>query len=186
MNDLSKNKILISPIGVHEPLILQQMGENISKVFNYSVEIRQLLDNIEFAFSKKRNQYNSTIILDKLSGLLVSDYSKVIAICDKDLFIPVLTYVFGEAQLNGKSCIISTYRLRDSTAPTGTSIFAERLIKEAVHELGHTFNIRHCPDKSCVMHYCRSLQDVDNKNIWMCNYCSVFLEDEKKKDRKKV
>ena len=57
----------------------------------------------------------------------------------------------------------------------------ERIIKEAVHELGHTFSIRHCSDSSCVMHYCRSLNDVDNKKIRMCRYCSVMLEDEKKR-----
>ena len=57
----------------------------------------------------------------------------------------------------------------------------ERVIKEAVHELGHTFNIRHCSDSSCVMHYCRSLNDVDNKKTGLCRYCNIMLEDEKKR-----
>ena len=154
------------------------MGESISGIFNCQVEVFHLLDTIEFAFSPERNQYNSTMILEKLSKLAPSDCLKLIAICNKDLFIPVLTYVFGEAQLDGKSCIVSTYRLKENIDPIDPEIkLAERLIKEAVHELGHTFNIRHCPDKSCVMHYCHSLQDVDNKDIRMCRYCSVFLED---------
>lgn len=182
MTDLSQNKILISPIGIDEPSLLEQLGEKVAGIFGYSVNICELLKDIEFAYSPERNQYNSTLIINKLSETAPADYLKVIAICKKDLFIPILTYVFGEAQLNGRSCVVSIYRLKDTKAilnPEG--VFTERVIKEAVHELGHTFSIRHCSDNTCVMHYCRSLGDVDNKKIQMCRYCNIMLEDERKR-----
>ena len=182
MNDLPQNKILISPIGIDEPSLLEQLGEKVSGIFGYRINICEFLNDLEFAYSPERHQYNSTLIINRLSETVPSDYLKVIAVCKKDLFIPILTYVFGEAQLNGRACIVSLYRLKDTRAvlnPEG--VFAERIIKEAVHELGHTFSIRHCSDSSCVMHYCRSLNDVDNKKIRMCRYCSVMLEDEKKR-----
>ena len=156
-------------------------------IFKYPVNVCCLLDDIEFAFSYERKQYNSTVILERLSDLAPDDSLKVIAVCEKDLFIPILTYVFGEAQLRGRSCIVSTYRLKDTAAIINPeSIFTDRVIKEAVHELGHTFNIRHCPDKACVMHYCRSLNDVDSKDIRMCRYCNAMLEDEKKRIEKEL
>ena len=187
MTDPAKSKILISPVGIEEPSLLGQLGEKVAAIFGYPVNICGLFDDIEFAFSPERHQYNSTLILNRLSETAPADYLKILAVCRKDLFIPILTYVFGEAQLNGKACIVSIYRLKDTRAfinPEG--VFAERVIKEAVHELGHTFNIRHCSDSSCVMHYCRSLGDVDHKKIEMCRYCSVMLDDERKRIEKRL
>lgn len=181
MTSLLENKIIISPIGINDPYLIETVGKRILDIFRYPVTSCSLLDDIEFAFSHERKQYNSTVILEKLSGIAPDDSLKIIAICEKDLFIPILTYVFGEAQLRGRSCIVSTYRLKDTAAFINPeSVFADRVIKEAVHELGHTFNIRHCPDEACVMHYCRSLNDVDNKDTGMCRYCRTMLEDEKK------
>ena len=182
MTSLPENKILISPIGINDPYLIETVKEKVFDIFKYPVAVWNSLDDIGFAFSYDRKQYNSTVILEKLSDLAPADSLKVIGLCEKDLFIPILTYVFGEAQLKGKSCIVSTYRLRDTAAIINPeSIFTDRVIKEAVHELGHTFNIRHCPDEACVMHYCRSLNDVDNKDIRMCRYCSAMLEDEKRR-----
>lgn len=182
MTNLPENKILISPIGINDPYLIETVKEKVFDIFKYPVAVWNLLDDIDFAFSYDRRQYNSTVILEKLSELAPADSLKVIALCEKDLFIPILTYVFGEAQLKGRSCIVSTYRLRDTAAIINPeNIFIDRVIKEAVHELGHTFNIRHCPDEACVMHYCRSLTDVDNKDIRMCRYCNAMLEDEKRR-----
>jgi archaemetzincin len=60
-------------------------------------------------------------------------------------------------------------------------VYLQRVIKEAIHELGHTFNLRHCPDHNCIMHYCRSEKDVDRKSDELCRYCKILLEDGLKK-----
>jgi len=81
---------------------------------------------------------------------------------------------------------VSTYRLEENLTPMNIeSGFEERMIKEAIHELGHTFNLRHCRDKSCIMHYCRSLKDVDRKSDQLCRYCKILLDDELIKLEKK-
>ena len=91
----------------------------------------------------------------------------------------VVTYVYGEAQLSGKSCIVSLFRLknRGSNISTQAKTLVDRAIKEAVHELGHTFGLRHCPDHACLMHYCRSIDDVDRKSDQFCRYCQIMLDD---------
>jgi len=59
--------------------------------------------------------------------------------------------------------------------------YIERIVKEAIHELGHTFNLRHCQEHSCIMHYCRSEEDVDRKSDELCRYCKIMVEDEIKR-----
>ncbi len=143
-----------------------------------------LIQNLGFAYDQGRKQYHSTLILEKLANRAPASAIKILAITDVDLFIPILTYVYGEAQLNGKACIISTSRLKKGLPPMATQdAFLARVFKEAIHELGHTFNLLHCPDYACIMHYCRSEDDVDRKSEELCRYCGVFLEDALKKLR---
>jgi archaemetzincin len=173
----SKNKIIITPIGSQDPSLIQQVGIEIKEKFKSLTESLPLLNNINFAYDPVREQYYSTIILERLAGVAPDNAIKIIAIVNEDLFIPILTHVYGEAQLGGKACIVSSYRLRD-TSSNISDVFSTRLVKEAIHELGHTFNLRHCPDVSCVMHYCRSLKDVDGKTEQFCRYCNIMLRDE--------
>ncbi len=74
--------------------------------------------------------------------------------------------------------MISTYRLYDGLDTESYSKMHERIVKEAIHELGHTFSLRHCDSSSCTMHYCRGIQDVDMKSDQLCRYCSIMLSDE--------
>jgi archaemetzincin len=104
---------------------------------------------------------------------------KVLAVVEVDLFIPILTHVYGEAQLGGTACIVSTIRLNEGHSALNTQQpFLGRIIKEAIHELGHTFRLRHCREQTCLMHYCRDECDVDRKSDQLCRYCKVLLDDE--------
>ncbi len=177
-----KRNCLIVPIGQFNDILLSEISQHVSNIFKLEPHIQSLLNSIEFAFDKNRNQYHSTPILDKLAELLNPKYSKVIALTSIDLFIPILTHVYGEAQLGGKACIVSIARLNEELEhEMDQTFFHKRVVKEALHELGHTFNLVHCKDPQCIMHYCRSIGDVDKKNDAMCRYCSVLLSDEIKK-----
>ena len=150
-----------------------------ASVFGYQTEAMALLDSLDFAFDPARTQYHSTPILEKLSASAPDHAAKVLAVFREDLYIPILTYVYGEAQLGGKACMISIFRLREGISlPENNGVYEQRVVKEAVHELGHTFNLRHCKDRSCIMHYCHSIRDVDRKSGQLCRYCKVLLEDE--------
>jgi archaemetzincin len=174
--------IVISPIGDAENEQIALARREITRIFGYPTEIVPLMDDLSFAYHAERRQYHSTLILEKLSSLSPQRAVKVLGITRVDLFIPILTHVFGEAQLGGKSCIVSTYRLGEADAPfAGGAQLAERILKEAIHELGHTFKLRHCVEKTCIMHYCRSVTDVDHKSKQLCRYCSILIEDEKKR-----
>lgn len=168
--------ILVSPIKGISPELSTRVAEAVGDFFGYPAKVIQLLQNIDFAFNPDREQYHSTVILKELAGLIPKKCVRVLAITDQDLFIPILTHVYGEAQLGGTACIVSTHRLNTDFNIFEKNVF-ERIIKESIHELGHTFNLRHCKDHACIMHYCRSLEDVDLKSNRYCRYCEVMLSD---------
>jgi len=175
-----ENNIVISPIGKVEADILKSISREIGRIFGYQTDVIPLLQDVIFALDPSREQYHSTLILEKLAKMAPPESEKIVAITDEDLFIPILTYVYGEAQLGGKACIVSTHRLNEGISPiSNPRAYQSRIVKEAIHELGHTFRLKHCPDNTCIMHYCHTVEDVDKKSDQLCRYCSVILGDEK-------
>jgi archaemetzincin len=179
-----EHTLLISPIGDLDVdgELLEQVQKEIGKVFGYETKLYPLIEEKDLHADPIRKQYHSTPIIETLAIISPPEAVKILAITKVDLFIPVLTHVYGEAQLGGKACILSTYRFSEKSR-FELETFRRRIVKEAVHELGHTFNLRHCRDSACVMHYCRSMREVDRKSHRFCRYCAVLLEDEMKRYR---
>jgi archaemetzincin len=177
-----QHSIAIVPIGSFDLELIEIIISRIEIIFGISSEILPILNDLSFALDPKRIQYHSTPILEKLAAKSPPTAIKILALCHVDLFIPILTHVYGEAQIGGKACIISTHRLNEGQSHLNLrEPYLSRIVKEAVHELGHTFALRHCKDPTCLMHYCRSESDVDRKTDELCRYCSILLEDQLKK-----
>ena len=182
MTEIPHDTIVISPVGDINTDILDSVGKEIERLFHFPTTNAPVLSDVAFAYDENRDQYHSTRILEKLSECTPANALKLIAIVDVDLFIPILTHVFGEAQLGGRTCVISLFRLKEDLDPAENNpAYLCRIIKEAVHELGHCFNLRHCRDPACIMNYCRSIQDVDRRSEQLCRYCRVMVEDEMKR-----
>ncbi len=180
--DKSEHIILISPVGDLSDELMAALAGEIQRVFGFSVSIESVLQDLSFALDQNRNQHHSTMILEQLAANAPARAVKAIAIAQVDLFIPILTHVYGEAQLGGTASVVSTFRLNESQSGMNISPkYIGRIVKEAIHELGHTFNLRHCPEDTCIMHYCRNEEDVDRKSDELCRYCKVMLEDEIKR-----
>ncbi len=178
----AEHTIVVSSIGPGFDKLIEPIRTEVKEIFGYKTEILSILEDIDFALDKSRNQFHSTQILEELAIKAPSQAFKVLGITDQDLFIPILTHVYGEAQIGGVTCIISTNRLKEGLL--GIEIdktFRKRVVKEAIHELGHTFKLLHCKERTCIMHYCRTIEDVDRKTTQLCRYCRVLLDDEKKR-----
>jgi archaemetzincin len=178
----SPHTIVISPVGDFGSDLLDRISAEIKRIYAFPTRVKPLLTDIEFAFHPNRKQYHSTPILAELARKAPADAIKVLALVQVDLFIPILTHVYGEAQLGGRACMVSTIRLNEGHRSLNTQEpYLSRIIKEAIHELGHTFKLRHCREHTCLMHYCRNEDDVDRKSDQLCRYCRVLLEDDIKR-----
>jgi archaemetzincin len=130
------------------------------------------------AFIPERHQYNAAAILNTLENVVPVGCLKLIGVTVVDLCIPIFTHVFGEARQNGRTAVVSTFRMatmsRGST-PTEAEVY-ERVAKVALHELGHLFNLIHCDDKHCLMHFSGNLNELDRMSLLYCRYCRSFLQ----------
>lgn len=125
------------------------------------------------SFDPKRGQFHSTRILKELLLDVPDDALKVQGVIAEDLHIPILTYVFGEAQLGGVASVVSLARLRQEFhgLRPNERLYLERVHKESLHELGHTFGLVHCHDRKCLMYLSNTILDVDSKGSGYCRHC---------------
>lgn len=168
--------LLIAPFGLIPGEILEYLRMELTRTFGFDVKIARTEPVPHDAFHPKRNQYHSTKILERLRELKRKDV-RVLGIVDIDLYVPELNFVFGEADVLRENCIISLVRLRQEYygLPKNENLFLLRTLKEAIHELGHTYGLGHCEDKKCVMHFSNSLRDTDIKGPDFCPGCREKL-----------
>ncbi len=131
----------------------------------------------EFAFHRERQQYHSSEILKRMQNRITAETWRMLGIAAVDLYIPILTFVFGEAQMSGPCAVLSAHRLHQEFygLPRDPELFGQRLIKEAVHELGHTLNLPHCDDYRCVMASSHAVERIDLKASALCESCRAGL-----------
>lgn len=164
----------------YSPSWAQRLAPQVTKSFAHSCQRIDLNLDLATYYAPERQQYHATLILARLLRHLPDRSSKIVGITSVDLFIPVLTFVFGQSQLDGPSAVVSTYRLRNEYygLPTDEELVFERAVKEVVHELGHAFGLVHCRNYSCVMSAATYVEDVDLKGADFCAGCHAALGDE--------
>jgi archaemetzincin len=170
--------IYLIPLGDVGDKHLEIIAESIQEQFGQPVKIAANQGLPVFALDADREQYNSNLILRKLIDNAAPDALKILGVTHVDLFNPIFSFVFGEAQFKGKGAIISSYRLRGnpgSDSTIGCPPLISRLEKEAIHELGHTFGLRHCADPNCVMQYSVGLECADRKFSYFCPACRELM-----------
>ena len=156
---------------------LQEVARTVQGVFSLPVSLEPADLDLNVAFDESRKQNNSTALLAQILNNAPDPSSKRLAVVDVDLFIPVLTFVFGEAQLRGPAAIVSTHRLSNPFygLPRDDRLLQQRLEKEIVHELGHTFGLYHCHHFECVMRSSTYVEEIDMKRVLPCAACAEAL-----------
>jgi archaemetzincin len=170
MKNQKKKKIYLVPIGEIDKTLLEKLKEALQERFKLNVEISSSLPILEDAYNSKRNQYLASPILYQLKKNIQPDAKRTLGIIDKDIYTYGLNFIFGLADIKGQACLISITRLRESYCGKSEdeNLFFQRVLKEAVHELGHTFGLRHCDNPKCVMYFSNSLLDTDIKGADFC------------------
>ncbi len=171
-------KIKVMPIGLSELRILQYIIDLISKRFNLDVMIGARIPIDKFKKNEIRDQYRSTRILEALIDMKNSKKDAILSVADVDLYTHSLNFVFGQADPVNRVAVISIARLKPSFYgfQDYDDIILKRAGKEAVHELGHVFNLGHCDQPRCAMFFSNSLPDTDTKEDDFCSRCKRTLD----------
>jgi archaemetzincin len=170
--------IFIAPVKFSSVQLLNNLTEELTKRFSSNINIINLPLEIDNFLSKERGQYFSTQIIAEALKHTDEFNGKVILITDVDIYVPVLTFIFGEAQLNGKHSVVSVCRLHEEfySGESNDHILLERTLKEILHELGHNYGLVHCLNWDCVMHSSPGIEEVDIKGNTFCRSCSLKVE----------
>jgi archaemetzincin len=175
----SNNKCIgVIPFEDVPVIVLKVIAAHISGYFNLPVQILPSIKLPEHAFDQRRLQYDAGILLRSFESIESNPCMKVIGVLCSDLYIPIFEYVYGEARQGEKCAVISIFRLGknpDGSAPP-ESLVHERAAKVALHELGHLYNLFHCEDKNCLMHFSGGIGDLDATPLYLCRNCSSYLK----------
>jgi len=165
------------PIGNVDDGLLKDLRPAVEEILCVPCKVLPVRLDPEFAFHGERQQYHSSEILQRMQSFLTEDSWRMLGVAVVDLYIPILTFVFGEAQMSGPCAVLSAHRLRQEFygLPSDRELFRQRLIKEAVHELGHTLNLTHCDDYRCVMASSHAVEWIDLKESVLCGNCKAAV-----------
>ena len=161
------------PIGDVDRRLVEDLREMMGTVFRVPCEVLARSVSAEFAFHPERRQYHSSEILAKMQEQVNARCWRLLGVAAVDLYIPILTFVFGEAEMGGRCALVSLHRLRQEFygLPDDPELLRQRLLKEAVHELGHTLELTHCDDYQCVMAASHAVEWIDLKDSRLCVTC---------------
>jgi len=160
--------------------ILRLLADSISNEFSGStVSIGPTLKiNIHIFIDKGRNQIKSPDLLHFLFNIMKpAKRTKMLFISDRDAYSHDVNFIFGEAYRGGRIAVVYLPRLRGFYGlKPDELLFRERIVKEAIHELGHSFGLPHCNNKRCIMYFSNSLYDTDFKGRAFCLSCKNNLK----------
>lgn len=124
-------------------------------------------------------------LLERLLSWPHGRFDRLLGLTGYDLHLPMLSFVFGQAQLEGPAAVVSVARLRQEFygLPPDDELLRARLEREVAHELGHTFGLVHCDDPHCCMSLSTAIEQVDDKLPDFCRECRGRLRERQAQER---
>lgn len=170
--------IILVSCGLFEKKLTGRVAADVSREFHYPVGLKDCSLDISHFYNPGRRQYNADKLLKMITQRAPTDAIKVIGMVRVDLYIPILTYIFGQASLGGYTGVASLHRLRNEHygLESDYELLIDRFSKVIIHELGHAFGLIHCSNPICVMRSSTYVEDLDQKNKQFCFRCSAELK----------
>jgi archaemetzincin len=176
---LEQKKIILLSCGLFDKDFLKRIAKAAEVVYGYPVITEECHLELSPFYNPARRQYDGDRLLHSLPQRTKPGCTKVVGLFRIDLYIPILTYIFGQAILGKESAIVSIYRLRNELygLKPEEELLLSRTTKEVIHELGHTFGLIHCNTLTCVMHSSTYVEEIDLKGSALCNSCRAQIRD---------
>lgn len=170
-------QITLISFGYSEKKLPELIADDVENQFAIPVIVKDGLLDVSEYYDASRRQYDGNKLLHCIDANFSLTNCKTIGIFNVDLFIPILTYIFGQAYLNGRTGVASIYRLQNERygMKVDDDLLIKRLKKLVIHELGHTFGLIHCHNPECVMRSSTYVEELDQKNFKLCNACRKEL-----------
>jgi archaemetzincin len=139
--------IALVPIGPVPADLLDYLKAPLSATFGLPCLVPPAIPVPQKAYERRRAQYIGHRILEALAPLRMPAAERVLGLIDADCYAPGLNFVLGQARSHGRDAFIALARLWQSFygLPEDEARFRQRALKEAAHELGHTYGLQHCP-----------------------------------------
>jgi len=170
-------RVTVLAVGTVQRPMLAEVGAALTHTFGPASHLGPAQTAPVYAFNKDRQQFHSTAVLRRLAQLKEAALGPVLAVTDVDLFVPDAPFVFGEADRDARTAIVSLCRL--GHGPDGRPAEPERLRRrlqaESIHELGHLLGLSHCQDARCAMFLSHKPSDSDRKGAGLCVACRTAL-----------
>jgi archaemetzincin len=177
---LNRKNILLISHGHFEGTFLEKVAEEVNREYQFLVLVKECHSDLSEFYDPTRGQYDGNKLLKFVDSNSSSGTLKTIGLFRIDLFIPILTYIFGQAVFKGSTGIASIYRLRNEQygIKRDDNLLLERFGKVVIHEVGHTFGLVHCYVPNCVMRSSTYVEDIDQKDNHLCAKCKMEIETE--------
>ncbi|GGM70129.1 archaemetzincin [Halarchaeum rubridurum] len=171
-------RVDIVPIGDVPATVKREASSGLRRVYDCEVSVAAEQDVPEDAYDSGRRQYRAEPFIEVARR--AGGGEKNVAVTPVDLFYRQRNYVFGLAYLDGRGCVVSTHRLQTSSdggfsQRSAGDIFADRVRKEVVHEIGHTLGLEHCDNNRCAMSFSPQVTQVDRKEETLCGSCQRLV-----------
>ncbi len=175
---MKPKSITLISYGNFEREFLQDIADSVEIEYSIPVVLKERHIDLSEYYDPTRKQYDGYKLLQKIDLKFSSGSFKTVGLFRVDLFIPILTYIYGQAYLNGRTAIASLFRLNNERygMKMDEQLLVERFTKEIIHELGHTFGLKHCYFPSCVMLSSNYVEDIDQKSISLCSSCRLKMQ----------
>lgn len=163
--NVEKRTICLQPFSDFSTSDAIKIRSEISKIY-VDVEILPAIDFPKESWNSAKTRHRADSIIRFLDRRTPSD-RLTIGLTNQDISTTKGKHkdwgVMGLGFCPGKSCVASTFRLNKKNK-------LEQLYKVAVHELGHTEGLPHCPEPTCFMRDAKGKNHKDEE-VEFCYSC---------------
>jgi archaemetzincin len=172
---MSLQNITLISFAFLEKDFLESIAKAVKQEYECSVVVKDGHIDLSDFYDSGRRQYNGNELIKEVESKFASDSTKTLGLFNVDLFIPILTFIYGQAFLKGRTGIASLYRLSNERygMKMDNVVLLDRFKKEVIHEIGHTFGLIHCHIPTCVMRSSTYVEDIDQKTESFCINCKT-------------